>query len=1045
MRLCFSICFLFILCDIQAQGLYQNYGQNTTGKRKIAYSIYQDNIEIIYYPGGEELAKLTLEKVVRIIPEYETRLNYNISNGIKITVFNHYEDFKNSNINITNPQYYAGGYSQLSDNSASVYFDGSRVNLDKQIRKAVAEVLINEFIYGGNIRERIQTVALLTLPNWYYKGLVEYLAESWNISKDNFLKDFFQNKKQRYFTSLQREDEILAGHSIWRYLEEKYGKGAVSNIVFLTKVGKSVENAVIYYTGMNMNLLLNDWQDFYLDKYKVDELVFKFPKGQENAPSKLAKKQHTQFKLSQDGSKVAIVTNNLGRYQVVIYSFADKEVKVICSGGHILLNRDINLNYPLIAWNPDGKHLSVVLFRDEHPVLINYDFNGNEKQSVILKGIPFVKDFCFRPDGKQLAFSALRNGQSDIVLYNLESHQAQYINNDIFDNFSPRYDAEGRYLYYISNKNHEGRESAYYAIYRYDSKLNIIDYIFGEQDEKINCTEPIPLQNGHVSYLSDRNGIINNFIFSIQEEQSYQLTNYKRCIIHNDISTDQTVVADLLYFNNRYRIYVGNISEDFKQDAVSNPAITSYRKWIELELSPWADTGLKKAKSDTLSLNKSMEVDSSEHKRVFLSGFEEKDELPKPGKSDVNKGTPFISIARKQFGIDYLLQQMDNSILNNYLIPTNLNEKVFNYPFLSPHIQTSISDDKKDHVIVAGLRIPFVKIKASDYYITYTNRAGRWDKEFSAFRRARVFEYAVVPTKMLTTQGKLAFRYPFTERARIEINGFTRNDRVVRQAVDSIELVRKPIENLYFGNGFEYVFDNVRSNGLNLFQGLRVRIYNENYVRSGDNKWMSNSGLDARYYKKLHRQIYMAVRLSGAVSMGSIKTVYYMGGVENWLTNIDSNKTFNYNNPTYSGADYSDFGFQTITAPARGFLRNSRAGNKYALMNVELRIPLLSYLIQKPISSEFFKSFMVTGFMDIGTAWKGRSPYSIDNPFNTVIVQSPQYYVTVQSQRDPMLYGMGFGLRAKIIGHYIKYDRAWGLFESKFLKPMNTFSIGLDF
>jgi Tol biopolymer transport system component len=1043
-RLCFSICFILIHFGLSAQGLYQNFGQNTTGQRKIAYSVHQDNVEIIYYQGGEELAKLALEKVVRLIPEFETRLNYNISNGIKITVFNHYEDFKNSNINITNPQYYAGGYSQLTDNAASVYFDGSRINFEKQLRKAVSEILINEFIYGGNIRERIQTAALLTLPNWYYKGLVEYLAESWNIQNDNFLKDFFQSKKQRYFTSLQREDEILAGHSIWRYLEEKYGKGAVSNIVFLTKVGKSVENAVIYYTGMNMNMLLSDWQDFYLDKYRSDELVFKFPKGQENAPFKLAKKQHTQFKLSQDGSKVAIVTNTLGRYQVVIYSFVSKEVEVICSGGHMLLNRDINLNYPLIAWNPDGKHLSVVLFKNDHPVLYDYDFKGALKRSVVLKGIPFVKDFCYRPDGKELAFSALRNGQSDIVLYNLQSHTSQYINNDIFDNFSPRYDAEGRYLYFISNKDHDGKESNYYAIYRYDSKDNTVEYIIGEQEEKINCMEPIPMQNGNISYLSDRNGIINNFVYSIKEEKSYQLTNYKRCIIHNDVSTNESVVADLLYFNNRYRIYVGVITEDYVNDAIVNAANTSYRKWIELELSPYSDTGIKKVKIDTLSSE--MLKDTMPKKRIFLSGFELKDELPDPSKSIISKGTPFITIAKKQFGIDYLLQQLDNSILNNYLFPTNLNEKVFNYPFLSPHIQTSISDDRKDHVIVAGVRIPFVKIKASDYYLTYTNRAGRWDKEFSAFRRARVFEYSIVPTKMLTTQGKLAFRYPFTERARIELNGFSRNDRIVRQAVDSVELLRKPIENLYFGNGFEYIFDNVRSNGLNLFQGLRIRVYNENYWRTRDGKWMLNSGVDARYYKKLHRQIYMAVRLSGAISTGSIKTVYYMGGVENWLSNIDSiSRTFNYNNPTYSGADYTDFGFQTITAPARGFLRNSRAGNKYALMNVELRIPLLSYLIQKPISSEFFKSFMVTGFVDLGTAWKGKSPYSIDNPFNTVIVQSQQYYVTVQSQRDPMLYGMGFGLRAKIIGHYIKYDRAWGLFESQFLRPMNTFSIGLDF
>ncbi len=1037
---------LFHFSNLCAQGLYQGFGQNTTQSRKIAYSLLHENVEIIYFEGGEELAKLTLDKVIHFVPEFENRLNYNLSNGIKITLFNHYEDFKNSNTNITNPQYYAGGYSSLTDNSASVYFDGSRIHFDKQVRKAVAEVLINEFIFGGNIRERIQTAALLTLPDWYYKGLVAYLSESWNVTNDNFLKDFFQNKKQKYFTSLQREDEILAGHSIWRYLEEKNGIGAVSNIVFLTKIGKSVENAMIYYTGMNIKMLLDDWQDFYLDKYKTDELVFKFPKGQENAPASLAKKQHTQFKLSRDGKKVAIVTNTLGKYQVVIYEFATQTTKIICQGGHQLLNREIDLNYPLIAWHPNGKYLSVVLFKNDEPLLINYDHQGKVSSSTILKQVPFVKDLAYSPDGSQILFSVIRHGQSDLLLYNTDNGSTEYLSNDIFDNLSPRFSPDGTIAYFISNKRAFGQgESDYYAIYKINIKDKSVRYVTGSQSDRINFTEPIPLSNSLISFLSDRNGIVNNFVFDIETGETYQLTNYKRCIIHNDVATDAPVVADLLYFNNRYRIYVGNIEGDYKKDAIVNAASTAYRKLLEQELSYQFDSNiLIKNDSSSNLQNDSVSAEKS-NKKVFLSGFDTRDNIETNKIKSKDKHAPFISLAKTHFGINYFLQQADVSILNNYLFPTNVSEKVFNYPLMSPHFQTSISDDLKNHVIVAGFRIPVFKIRASDYYLTYTNRKGRWDKELAMFRRSRVLEYGFVPVKMINAQAKYAMRYPFNERARIEMNLFGRNDRVIRLAVDSTELVRKPINNFYFGNGFEYVFDNVRSNGLNLFQGMRFKVYNENYFKQGNFEFISNNGFDFRIYQKLHRQIYLAVRFSGAASFGTQKTVYYMGGVENWLTNVDSNKVFNYNSPTYSGPDFTDYAFQTITAPARGFFRNSRAGNKYLLLNTELRVPVFTYLIQKPISSEFFRSVMMIGFADIGTAWKGNSPYSISNPFNTVIVSSQQYTITVKSQRDPILYGFGFGIRAKILGHYIKMDRGWGIVENKFQKGITSFSLGLDF
>jgi hypothetical protein len=88
---------------------------------------------------------------------------------------------------------------------------------------------------------------------------------------------------------------------------------------------------------------------------------------------------------------------------------------------------------------------------------------------------------------------------------------------------------------------------------------------------------------------------------------------------------------------------------------------------------------------------------------------------------------------------------------------------------------------------------------------------------------------------------------------------------------------------------------------------------------------------------------------------------------------------------------------------------------------------------------------MLVGFADIGTAWQGSSPYSLSNPFNTKIVQAPLYTLTVSTQRDPFLYALGFGLRAKILGHYIKFDQGWGYSERALLKPQTTVSIGIDF
>lgn len=304
------------------------------------------------------------------------------------------------------------------------------------------------------------------------------------------------------------------------------------------------------------------------------------------------------------------------------------------------------------------------------------------------------------------------------------------------------------------------------------------------------------------------------------------------------------------------------------------------------------------------------------------------------------------------FGVNYFLQQFDNSLLNNYLYQANVSEVVFNYPLLNVLLLAKISDNLNNYQIEAGLRIP-ISIKASDYFIKYTNLRGRWDKTLLGHRRGRVIEDGLTNKRMVTEQIRFSAAYPLNQRSKISLTSQFRQDRLITLATDSLEL-KIPVQgNTYFGGGVEYVYDNIKSRGLNLFEGLRFKIYNDNYIGIQKNALVINNGFDARYYLKLHRQIYFASRISGAFSIGPQKTAYYLGGVENEIGYAKSTENFNYSIPTLNT---SEFSFQTIAAPMRGFLRNTRGGSNFMAVNTELRIPLLAYLIQKPITSEFFRS-----------------------------------------------------------------------------------------
>jgi hypothetical protein len=106
---------------------------------------------------------------------------------------------------------------------------------------------------------------------------------------------------------------------------------------------------------------------------------------------------------------------------------------------------------------------------------------------------------------------------------------------------------------------------------------------------------------------------------------------------------------------------------------------------------------------------------------------------------------------------------------------------------------------------------------------------------------------------------------------------------------------------------------------------------------------------------------------------------------------------------------------------------------------------LFSYLSKTPIKSDFIRHFQVIGFGDVGSAWTGASPYDVSNGFNTNSVTVKPVTVTVNSNREPIIYGYGFGLRSKLMGSFVRADWAWGIDDGQILPRVFYLSINMDF
>ena len=129
----------------------------------------------------------------------------------------------------------------------------------------------------------------------------------------------------------------------------------------------------------------------------------------------------------------------------------------------------------------------------------------------------------------------------------------------------------------------------------------------------------------------------------------------------------------------------------------------------------------------------------------------------------------------------------------------------------------------------------------------------------------------------------------------------------------------------------------------------------------------------------------------------------------------------------------------------RGFSQNIRNGNNFFVFNSEVRFPLFKYIANYPLSRSFFENFQLVGFFDIGSAWSGPTPWSSKNAYDKDIIEQGPITITVDTDRDPIVAGYGFGVHTQLLGYFMRFDWAWGIENRQLLPRMFYFSIGLDF
>ena len=1061
---------LFILTAFGYQDLSAQFYNGTKidfGKNRVQYDDFQwqfyrfQNYETYFYTGGKDLAVHAAKYLNVRIPELESFFEFKISDKVQFVIYNKQSHYRQSNIGLTTERNQnLGGVTKIVGSKVFVYFEGDYDSFEKQLDAGLVEVLINQLVYGGNWREVIRNSTLVDLPEWYTKGLVSYLTKSTDPLIQAKIKDGILNDRFRRFNTLTNEQAEIVGHGLWEYVSKSYGDEVIPNILYMTRVAREVDDGFLYVIGLSLEQLYQEWRMQAKSKYTQSNTFASENMGEEIGLKMKKKRRYQNLKISHDERYFAFTTNQEGKYKIFIQDLQSGKKKKIFQKEH-KLERLQDYSYPIVEWHPSGQFLTFITENKGELLFHNYNIETEELAVKPIFKMEKVLSYQFLQSGKEFVFSGVNEGQSDLYLYNVLGNTQKKLTDDVYDDLLPTVNDEGSKVFFVSNRmndslNIDHKEEEFY----HEKDIFVLDL---NQDNFIQSVTNTPeieetgpiLVNSKLTYLVHENGKTLQYLATYDSAiskidtvihyryfyNSEKLATYPSPVLEQSVTTDGLI----------YQIGFDEGVFKFFKNSLAEREISEVAKTGQ-ELESLSLKELPKESFKVFEVNEpNVEFDYTTYEFNNNKAKPVESLLANQNAKEVDFDAlkfPTQRLYRLNFRTDNTMLQLNHTFINGqYEV---FNGGPYNNSGLGVNTKVGIVDLMEDHKIYGGFRYAGNLI---EYSLSYQNLKRRLDKEYTLMRtrdritsgRPFVRGNTVIasPYDLKTIRGIASYSYAFSEITSLRGVISVRNDRIIPLSTDRGALENSVFNEYYGSLKAAYVYDNTRQLAVNILSGTRFRIFGEHYERvySDARSGVSNFqvvGFDFRHYQQIHREIIFVTRLAGSKSFGSTPLIYYLGGTDEWI----SGDLFDRDTPIDQTQNY---GFQALAANMRGFKQNVRNGSAFALINAELRWPIVKYFMKRPVEKPFLRDFQVVGFADVGTAWEGESPFNETNLLNSETLTTGPITITYENINDPIVGGVGFGLRSTLLGYFVRMDLAWGI-ENGIIsnERITMFSLTLD-
>jgi len=555
-----------LLCIATVKAQY--FGQNKVRYKNEKFKVLETpHFDIYYYLKNEKVVKKFAQDAETWYKMHQEVFRDTFFKKNPIILYNNHPDFQQTTALQGEIGVGTGGVTEAFKNRVIMPV----MELGSQTRHVLGHELVHAFQYHILLeKDSIPLENISQTPLWMIEGMAEYLSVG---KKDAFtsmwMRDALLNRDIPSLKDLTNSNKYFPyryGQAFWTFVGSLYGDTTIVPL-FKATAKFGYENGIRYTFGYDDRTLSGLWKNaieqHYRPMLKPDSSQIRIS-GAKIIDNKNAGNMNVAPAISPDGKYLAFLSEK-DLFGIDLFLADAKTGSIIrklssqISSSHI---DDFNFLESAGAWSPDSKKFAFSIFSKGRNKLLVIDIaNGRTILNTGMESVEQFGNLTWSPNGKDIAFSGMVEGQSDIFSYNLDTKKVTQITNDEYSDYAPSYSPDGKKLVFSSDRaavqsgNFAAVNPINLSVYDLETKtLSNVPVFVGAN----NLNAQFSGDSKRIFFLSNRDGFRNLYEYNLESKGVKQLTDYFTGISGiTEFSPAITVSRndDIIYSYYRYQRY----------------------------------------------------------------------------------------------------------------------------------------------------------------------------------------------------------------------------------------------------------------------------------------------------------------------------------------------------------------------------------------------------------------------------------------------------------------------------------------------------------